>query len=93
MTTLTRITDAGDGRRQLLEAIRDRLAQELDGLAGHRHSCDCRCGVPPDARTVPTLAKELREIIRELDSLPTEKASIIDELRKKREGRRAEAAS
>jgi hypothetical protein len=58
------------GRRAALEAIRNRLALELDGDAGHRRGCECKCGVPPDARTVPTLAKELREVIREIDDLP-----------------------
>lgn len=80
---------AGTGRRSLLEAIRDRLANELDGRAGHRGACECRCGVPPDARTIPTLAKELREIVREIDELPeVGKRSKLDELAEQRRKRR-----
>jgi hypothetical protein len=79
-------------RRDLLEAIRDRLIAELDGDAGHRRSCDCNCGVPPDARTVPTLAKELRELIKEIDGLPDERGeSKLDELARKRGARQATA--
>lgn len=84
---------AGTGRRGLLEAIRDRLAAEMDGRAGHRRVCDCRCGVPPDARTVPTLAKELREIVRELDELPVVGGkSKLDELTAARQRRRGKAS-
>lgn len=80
-------------RRALLEAIRDRLIAELDGDAGHRRSCECKCGVPPDARTVPTLAKELRELIRELDGLPVPNATApADEIARRRDERRRKAA-
>jgi hypothetical protein len=57
---------ARDDRRQSLEAIRDRVARELQESEG---------------RDVAVLAKELREIIRELDSLPaTERVTPLDEL-------------
>jgi hypothetical protein len=89
VTELARVADAVTDRRALLEATLLRLAQELDGDAGHRAHCDCRCGVPPDARTIPTLAAQIREIARELDSLPKQQESIIDELKRKREDRKA----
>jgi hypothetical protein len=79
-------------RRALLEAIRDRLIAELDGDAGHRVTCRCKCGVPPDARTVPTLAKELRELLKEIDGLPDERGeSILDDLAEKRRRRQGGA--
>lgn len=91
MTEIARVSDAVLNRRGLLEATLLRLAQELDGLAGHRRTCECRCGVPPDSRTVPTLAAQIREIARELDSLPMQQESVIDEVKRKREERRSSA--
>jgi hypothetical protein len=80
------------GRRAQLEAIRDRLAQFLDGDIGHRNSCECECGVPPDLRTLPSAAKEYRELIRELDELPaTGGVSELDELSAARKARQEEA--
>jgi hypothetical protein len=90
---VVQVSAAGLDRRLLLESTLRRLAQELDGIAGHRRSCECRCGVPPDSRTVPTLAKEIREIARELDSLPQLQESIIDELKRKREERKSGPAA
>lgn len=82
------------GRREILEAIRDRLAGFLDGDIGHRRGCECECGVPPDLRTVPALAKELREIVREIDELPTTlEGSVLDEINAQRQRRQSEAAS
>jgi hypothetical protein len=82
------------GRREMLEAIRDRLAGFLDGDIGHKRNCECECGVPPDLRTVPTLAKELREIVREIDELPVAlEGSELDEITAARRARQAEAAS
>ena len=46
---------AGGHRRKSLEVIRDRVASELASAEG---------------RDVAVLAKELREVIRELDALP-----------------------
>lgn len=91
--TLRKVASADpDSRRALLEAIRDRLIAELDGDAGHRRSCECNCGVPPDARTVPTLAKELRELLKEIDGLPDERGeSKLDDLAGKRRQRQAAA--
>lgn len=87
-----KVADA-QGRRGLLEAIRDRLAEFLDGDAGHRSGCECECGMPPDLRTIPTLAKELREIVRELDDLPeTTGETELDQLTVARKKRQEEAA-
>lgn len=92
---LAKVADADlTSRRSLLEAIRDRLVAELDGDVGHRRSCECKCGVPPDSRTVPTLAKEIRELLKELDSLPVPNASApADEIAGRRAARRAKAVS
>lgn len=70
---------AGSGnRRQLLEAVRDRLAEELLAAEG---------------RDVAALAKELRATVAELESLPGGKeVSPLDDLAARRAARRAEAA-
>ncbi|MFF0469342.1 hypothetical protein ACFYPX_18160 [Micromonospora zamorensis] len=62
-------------RRKSLEAIRDKLAAELDDAFG---------------RDAATIAKELTSVIREIDTLPVGGAeSILDQLAKKRAARRA----
>ena len=76
-----------DGDRRLsLQAIRDRVAVELADAEG---------------RDVAVLAKELREVIRELDLLPgagTESpldriaGAVSDDLAERRAARRADAA-
>lgn len=77
MAELNEVVAAGD-RRSALEAIRDRLAAELMVAGG---------------REVASVAKELRETIRELDSLPLpEGVSGVDQLAKKRATRRRKAA-
>ncbi|MGK5737264.1 hypothetical protein [Micromonospora sp. URMC 103] len=77
MVDLSAVVASGD-RRAALEAIRDRLAGELTVAEG---------------REVASVAKELRETIRELDSLPLpEGVSGVDQLAKKRAARRRKAA-
>lgn len=67
---------SGD-RRASLEAIRDQLAATL---------------AEADAQQVASLAKELRAVITELDSMPrTREGSKSDELAAKRATRRAAA--
>lgn len=67
---------SGD-RRAALEAMRDRLARELDTAEG---------------TMVAVLSKELRVTIAELDALPGGKVvSPVDDLSARREARRAEA--
>lgn len=60
---------ASTGRRAALVALRDKLAAEVDG-GGHVAGCGCDCGAPADGRVLATLAKQLAEILRELDALP-----------------------
>lgn len=76
-STLETIIKAGE-RRASLEAIRDKLAAELKDAYG---------------RDAAALAKELREVIRELDSLPTGgEESTVDQLAARRARRLANAA-
>lgn len=68
---------SGD-KRAALEAIRDRLANELLTARG---------------QSAAAVAKELRAVIDELDSLPDgREESTVDQLNARREARRAEAA-
>ncbi|MFI6270723.1 hypothetical protein [Micromonospora zamorensis] len=65
-------------RRKSLEAIRDKLAAELDDAFG---------------RDAATIAKELTSVIREIDTLPGGKeVSTVDELTARRAARLADAA-
>ena len=71
---------AGGNRRASLEALRDHLAQELENA--------------PAGIAIGPIAKELRTVIAELDSIPTGKEeSTVDDLAKRRASRRAAAAS
>lgn len=82
----------GAGRRATLLALRRRLAEILDGAAGHMPGCDCECGAPWDAGKVATISRELREIVRELDDLPNEDGgSEVASIAAQREKRRAAA--
>ena len=66
----------GDYRRQL-EALRDRLAREIDSE-----------GTGP--RELPALVKQLTEVVRALDALPTAGGMTkLDELKARRESRQA----
>ena len=65
-------------RRASLEALRDLLARQLETAE----------------RDVPALARQLREVMAELDALPNPKEkSPVDELTRKRAARRSKAAS
>lgn len=83
---LAEVTARGD-RRAALEALRERVAAELGAAGG---------------RDVAALSKELRDVMRELDALPsagvvTKLDRIADELAAKRAahaaGRGADSAS
>jgi hypothetical protein len=88
MAKIAGITD----HRLVLEAIRDRLAQFLDGDIAHRTGCECECGVPPDLRTLPSTAKELREILKDLADLPEISGeSEVDQLAAARKARQEAA--
>lgn len=64
-------------RRSSLEALRDFLARQLETAE----------------RDVPALARQLREVMAELDALPNPmEKSPVDELTKKRAARRSKAA-
>lgn len=77
--TLADIVAEGD-RRESLEAIRAVLAAQLDDT-GHKRGCECDCGPVRDGRVVAQVSKELRDVIRELDSLPTvERVTPLDQL-------------
>ncbi len=80
------------GRRETLEAIRLRLARILDGSVGHRRGGECECREPGDTGKVAALARELREVVRELDDLPEESGgSEVDRIASEREARRLQA--
>jgi len=70
---------AGAGdRRGTLEALRNFLAAQLEIAE----------------RDVPALARQLREVMAEIDSLPNpQEKSRVDELNRRRAQRRAKAAS
>ena len=63
-------------RRDVLELLQQRLLEELDSETG---------------RDVAVISKELRAVTAEMESLPTEKRSTVDDLAAKRAARRAEA--
>lgn len=73
------ITTVVEGdRRAALEAIRDKLAAELQDVTG---------------RDAAAIAKELRATIAELDALPGgREVSKVDDLAARRAARRADAA-
>lgn len=65
-------------RRESLEALRDHLARELENA--------------PAGIAIGPIAKELRTVMLELESLPDAKESTVDDLAKRRAARRAAAA-
>lgn len=75
---LPEVVSSGD-RRASLEAIRDRIAEEL---------------VAADGRDVAPLAKELRAVIAEIDGMGNERTvSKVDELAARRSPNRKSAAA
>jgi hypothetical protein len=64
-------------RRALLVALQERLLAEFDASEG---------------RDSAILAKELRAVTLELDSLPTGEVSSVDDLAKRRADRRSAAS-
>lgn len=77
--TFLEAVQSGD-RRRALEELRDHLAEQL---------LEVRAAV-----AIAPIANQLRDVIRELDAMPPEEGtSPVDQLAKKRETRRAAAAS
>jgi hypothetical protein len=96
------VVTRGD-RRESLEAIRDRLAEEANDTrwATHKSECHCVCGMG-DGRLMVAIAKELRAVIAELDALPVAKevseldrnaARVADELAAARARRESGSAA
>ena len=80
------------GRRAVLEALARQISNILVGAAGHKRGCECECGQPFDAGKVAALSRELREVMKELDDLPTgEGGGEIDRIQAEREERRQQA--
>lgn len=76
--SVEQVARAGD-RRRTLEALRDRLARDLDEAP---------------ATVSAQLASQLRETLRELDALPiAEEASAVDEIAARRKARRATSST
>lgn len=70
---------AGGDRRASLEAIRNHLAAELAESSG---------------RDVAAIARELREVMKELDALPVpEEVSGVDQLARRRANRLGSASA
>lgn len=69
---------ASGDRRLSLEAIRDRLVTEISRA---------------QPREVAALSKLLVDVVRELDSLPSKEASVVDDLANARAARRAASAA
>lgn len=77
MATVADAVSGGD-RRESLEALRDHLAAGLEEATG---------------RDVASIARELRAVLAELDSLPVDREeSHVDQLAEARANRRQNAA-
>jgi hypothetical protein len=76
-TTLAEVAASGD-RRATLEALRTKLASEIENATG---------------RDVASLSKELTSVMRELEAIPTgREESAVDDLAARRAQRLAGAA-
>lgn len=68
------------GRLGMLEALRDRLAEDID-------SCD-------DLRLLPALVLRLTDVLEQIDSMPVSRAvSAADEISERRAARRGGSAA
>ncbi|MGE6955115.1 hypothetical protein [Staphylococcus capitis] len=77
-------------RRQILESARDELVKRL----GDRGSCDNEDHGRVSDVALPGLIRELRQVLAELDGIPTGNAKApADEIAKRRTKRRQEAAT
>ena len=80
---------ASGDRRRALEALRDRLAEEVERVADEGFCPECRRG----SSSVAANAKLLAEVLVQLETLPSvEKETPLDELRRRRAERQTRAA-
>ena len=80
------------GRRATLEALSRQLTDILVGKSGHKRGCECECGTPWDAGKVAGISRELREVMKELEDMPTVGGGgEVDRLTAEREERRKQA--
>lgn len=70
---------ANAGHREALEAVRDRIADELDNS--------------DSSSAVASLARQLTVVLEKLESLPTAERSGLDDLEQRRADRRAAAVA
>lgn len=79
---------ASGDRRRALEALRDRLAKELEHEAEAGFCLECK----RSSSSVAPLAKQLRDTMAELAALPVAReGTVLDELAKRRAGGPAKA--
>lgn len=84
---MPKLTDALTGDlRSSLAALRDRLAAELD----EGSTCQ-KCGGSIASPTAP-IAKQLRDVLMQIDSMAKPEGSKTDELKRKRAQREAGVA-
>lgn len=75
---------ASGDRRIALEALRDRLAGELEHEADTGFCTECK----RSSSSVAPLAKRLEDVLAQLDQLaPAASGTALDELRRRRENR------
>lgn len=80
---------ASGDRRRALEALRDRLAQEVERVADEGFCFTCKRG----SSSVAPNAKLLADVLKQLDDLPeAEGTSVVDDLAARRAERKARAA-
>lgn len=80
----------GGDRRAALEALRDRLASELEHEADAGFCVKCK----RSSSSVAPLAKQLRDVLSDIETLPkATKETPLDELRRRRAARQSGSAS
>jgi hypothetical protein len=80
---------ASGDRRRALEALRDRLAEEVERVSDEGFCFTCKRG----SSSVAPNAKLLADVLKQLDELPeVEGSSVVDDLAARRAERKARAA-
>lgn len=86
--TVSEAAASGD-RRRALEALRDRLAAEVERVADEGFCVECKRG----SSSIAPVAKQLRDVLDALDAMPeSEGSSVVDDLAARRAERKARAA-